>query len=361
MTLTARDTSLTALVRLVWRRMGRPLSSLVVLFVVGSLGYALLMSMLGRSVRFLDCAFMTVISVSGVGYGEYVPLDHPAARVYTMVLLVVGLGVSVWSMSAMTAFIVEGEWGGFLAERALQRELHELEGHTIICGLTPTSTPVVEEHLAAGRTIVVIERDVGKIDDFKKTHDTVRTPIAAVVGDPSDEDTLLRAGLLRASALVDCLGNDKDNLFLLVTARQLRSDIPIYVECSDEHSVKKLLAAGATHVVNPTMIGGMRLASQVLRPHAVAFLDQMLRAHGHVRVNEIVVEPKSALDGVTLNDARVHERTGLVVVALRLAGANEFVYSPAPTSVLLAGTAVIVIGEQDRVARVMALASSAAR
>jgi voltage-gated potassium channel len=342
--------------RLVFERVGPPLVALLSLFVGGAIGYDVLGALYGRSWSALDCLWMSVISLTTVGYGEAFPLDFPAARLYTMGLLVVGMGVTVWAMSSVTAFVVEGHLGLFFREKALEKHIETLRGHTIVAGLTPTSEHVLDEHARAGRAIVVIDPR----PDIAQPLREKRPGLPVVVGDPSDAAVLARAGFEHAQCLVCCLPSDRDNLFLVVTARQLRAALAIVVECGDEQSVPKFRAAGATHVINPTFIGGMRIASQVLRPQAVAFLDTMLRAAGDARVSECVVASKAPVAGRTLGEARIAEQTGLVVVAVRPAGSSVFAYSPPPDTRLDPGAVVIVVGERERVARVEALTGAAA-
>jgi voltage-gated potassium channel len=294
---------------------------------------------------------MSVISLTTVGYGEVFPLDFPAARIYTMGLLLVGMGVTVWAVSSVTAFFVEGHLGLFFREKALEKQIGQMRGHTIVCGLTSTSEHVLDEHRVAGRPVVVVDPRPEVATTLRER----RPDVPVVIGDASDEAVLRRAGFPRAASLVCCLPSDRDSLFLVVTARQLRPDLEIVVECVDEPSVPKFRAAGATHVINPTFIGGMRIASQVLRPQAVAFLDTMLRGPGEARVSECVVEAGAPVAGLTLQAARIPEQTGLVVVAVRPAGAPAFAYSPAGDVRLDAGAVVIVVGERSRVAKVEAL------
>lgn len=335
---------------LIFRRVGPPLIALLGLFVGGAAGYWLLGLTHGRHWGLLDCVWMSVISLTTVGYGEAFPLDFPAARIYTMGLLVVGMGMTVWAMSAVTAFFVEGHLGLFFREKALEKHIGSMSGHTILCGLSPTSEHVLAEHRAAGRDLVVVDPRHEIAHPLRDKH----KDLPVVVGDPSSEDVLLRAGVMRARALVCCLPSDRDNLFLVVTARQLKKDLEIIVDCGDEASVPKFRAAGASHVVNPTFIGGMRIASQVLRPQTVAFLDAMLRGPGEARVTEVVVDAGAAAVGQTVS--WLVERAGLQVVALRAADARAFVYSPPATAVLEAGAVVIVVGERERVAGVEAVA-----
>lgn len=335
---------------LILRRVGPPLIALLLLFVGGAVGYWILGFVHGRSWKALDCVWMSVISLTTVGYGEAFPLDFAAARIYTMCLLVIGMGVTVWAMSAVTAFFVEGHLGLFFREKALEKHIGTLKGHTILCGLSPVSDHVLSEHLATHRAVVVVDPRHELAHPLRDKH----KDLPVVVGDPSSEDVLNRAGIARASALVCCLASDRDNLFLVVTARQMRKDLEIIVDCGDEASVPKFRAAGATHVVNPTFIGGMRIASQVLRPSAVAFLDGMLRGPGEARVTEVVVAERAAAVGKSVG--WLVEHGGLQVVALRNNGDKQFSYSPSNDVVIAAGSVVIVVGERARVAKVEALA-----
>lgn len=337
---------------LILRRVGPPIFALLLLFVGGAVGYGVVGALNGRSWAPLDCLWMSVISLTTVGYGEAFPLDFAAARIYTMALLIIGMGVTVWAMSAVTAFFVEGHLGLFFREKALEKHIDSLSGHTVLCGLSPVSDHVLSEHLANHRAVVVVDSRHELAHPLRDKHHN----LPVVVGDPSSEEVLTRAGISRARALVCCLPTDRDNLFLVVTARQMRKDLEIIVDCGDEASVPKFRAAGATHVVNPTFIGGMRIASQVLRPQTVAFLDGMLRAPGDARVTEIVVAEGSKAVGKPVSF--LVELSGLQVVALRTPGDKHFGYSPAHDVVIAGGTVVIVIGERDRVARIEAVAKS---
>jgi voltage-gated potassium channel len=335
---------------LMLQRIGPPLLALLLLFVGGGGGYFVLGLVYQRPWTVLDCIWMSVISITTVGYGEVIPLDFPAARIYTMGLLVTGMGVGVWAMSSVTAFFVEGHLGLFFRERALEKRIEQLSAHTIVCGLSPSSEHVITEHLVAGRAVVLVDP---RHELAQKVHARWHD-LPVVIGDPSVDDVLMRAGIARARSVVCCLDTDRDNLFLVITARQLASSVEIVVECDDQASVGKFRAAGATHVVNPSFIGGMRIASQVLRPSAVAFLDQMLRS-GDARVSEVVVHESSSVVDKTLGAARLQEQTGLRPVAIKVQGATGFVYSPTDDVVLQAGTTLIVMGERARLEKVEAL------
>ena len=332
---------------LLLQRIGPPLLALLLLFVGGGLGYFLIGIAWDRNWSFLSCMWMSVISLTTVGYAEAFDIDFPVGRLYTMALLVVGMGVTVWAMSSVTAFFVEGHLGLFFREKALEKQIEQLSRHTIVCGLSPTSEHVIEEHERLGQPHVLVDARHDIVDQLRDQ----RPKLPVVVGDPSQNDVLVRAGIMRAKTLVACLPDDRDNIFLVITARQMRADIDVIVKCDDQQSVSKFKAAGATHVINPTFIGGMRIASQVLRPTAVAFLDQMLRGNGEARVSEVVVAEKASVAGQTLGASRLTDSTGLPVVALKAPGASAFVYGPGDDVTLVPGTILIVVGELSRLKR----------
>jgi voltage-gated potassium channel len=327
-------------------RLAPPIGLLVAVFLLGTAGYFIIGVASGKDWPLLDCAFMTSITLTTVGYGDHLGISQmPFAQVYTMFLIVIGMGATLYSTSAVTAFIVEGHMGRVFKEERMETRIERLRGHTIICGAGETGSHVVLEHSNVGSDFCVVDRNTRRLENLIE-----EIPKALYIeGDATKEETLEKAGIHRAAGLVAALSSDKDNLFLLVTARYMRPDLPIVAKCLDHDSVPKFQAAGATHVVSPTYIGGLRLASQVLRPHVVDFLDGMLRGAGNARVSEAVVEEGSEVAGKTLAEARVAERVGLLVVAYRGPGEPTFSYSPGGDTLLEPGSIVVVIGPMDRV------------
>ncbi len=336
------------------RRVGLPLAMLLFVFVGGTVGYQLLGAYYERPWTLLQCAYMTAITLTTVGYGDELGVTQlDGGRIYTMFLLLAGMGATLYSVSAITAFVVEGHVSDFFKGRRIEMMITNTIGHTIVCGAGTTGIHVVEELKKSGRPFVVVDTDKAALDHLQQ----VLGVVPFLQGDATDEDVLERAGLSRAKSLVACLNSDKDNLFLTVTAHYVRPELPITVKCMEHHSVGKFKAAGATHVVSPTFIGGMRLASHVIRPQVVAFLDAMLRGNASARVSESIVEDDSALCGKTIGEARVRERVGLTVVAMKRKEDQEFTYSPSDDARCPSGTALIVIGPVDAVRRLDAMCS----
>lgn len=295
-----------------------------------------------------ECFYMSTITLTTVGYGETLPgglENFEAARVYTMFLLIFGTGFLVYAASAGTAFIVEGELTHLLERRRMEKAIASLNGHYIVCGAGATGIHVVRELLDTGKSFVVIERDHERIERLRSIGCKL-----IIEGDATEDETLTAAGIDNASGLAACLSEDKANLFVTVSARQLNKDIRIVSQNIETNVRAKLIKAGADAAVSPNLIGGLRLVSELIRPSVTTFLDSMLRdKEANIRFAEVTVEAGSDLDGTTLGTARIEERPGLPVLALRSTGDADFHFEPAAADRLEPGVVVIVMGSRAKV------------
>jgi voltage-gated potassium channel len=331
------DLAAQLLARLVW-----PLILVGVVFVAGSAGFFALGQ--GKWPLF-DCVYMVAITLTTVGYGEVLENMSTGARVLAMALMFVGMGVVLYAVSAVTAFIVEKNLSKILRERRMNKQLAALTGHIIVCGLGQTGLQVLRELTATRHTAVGIDLDPARVERAKELFP--ETPF--LQGDASQEETLRRAGVEQAMGLMALLPEDSLNMLITVEARFIDKDIRIVARASTNQIIDKFYRAGADYVVNPAFIGGMRMASMLIRPNVVTFLDRMLRGQGpSIRVEEVAVAPGSPLDGASLEEAQVYDKTGLRVVALRHPGQEEFVYNPADSERIPAGSVLIVIADPDR-------------
>jgi voltage-gated potassium channel len=288
---------------------------------------------------------MTVTTVASVGYGEVHPLS-PGGRVFTMVLIAVGLGAVLYGLSAVTAFWVEGDLSNFWERRKMSRRIAALTDHLIVCGGGDTGRHIARELLATETPFVVIEIDRAQEPALRR----VAPEILYLVADATDADVLRQAGIARARALIACMPSDKDNLFTILTARELRPDLRVVSRLVEESSRSKLLHAGADAVVSNKGIGAQRLVSEILRPHAVDVLDAMVRESA-VRVEEIHVGAAAA--GRALSSLHLDDRAGIVVFALRDGATQRYEFNPRADRVLAAGDVLIACADpgQLRAAR----------
>ncbi|MEZ4367081.1 MAG: potassium channel protein [Kofleriaceae bacterium] len=300
-----------------------------------------------------DCLYMTMITVTTVGYGE--ALDGMAevayARPFTVALLVFGTGILVYFVSTVTAFVVEGELANVLRARKREKRIRHMKGHILVCGAGSTGRHIIGELLAAAtpHQVVAVDTNEAALRELAARHPD---RLQYLVGDATEDSMLAQAGASQASGVVAALSSDKDNLYVVVSVRQLNAGARIIARCADLAHVEKLRRAGADAVVSPNYIGGMRMVSELIRPTVVRFLDEMLRdARAAYRIDEVEVAAGSELAGVALRDARIPERFGMSVLAFRNQGDTLWHYNPGPDEVVGADAVLVVLGSAEQVAR----------
>lgn len=309
----------------------------------------------GPGVSFLDALYMAVVTVATVGYSEFVSTaGNPALRVFNIFVILFGIGIMLYVFSASTAFIVEGELEGIFRRRKMLKQIRDLQGHFIVCGAGETAHHVVKELLKCGHSVVVIDHEPDRLEKIRNLGDFPVLP-----GDAADEEVLTSAGLSKAQGLVSVLPEDKDNLLVTVTVRQLNTKVRIVARCIDAKMIDKLVRAGANAAVSPNMIGGMRLASELIRPNVVNFLDMMLRdTVKTMRVEEIRLEQGSPWAGKTLAQTELHKRYEMLVLAMRRADGG-LTYNPSADWILAEGDVIVVLGDVNNAWKARAAAGQA--
>lgn len=334
------------------RRLGRALLALLIVAVISVSGYCILG---GPDVTFLQALYMTVITLSTVGYGEIVDTSHnPVLRIFNIFVLLFGVAIMIYVISVVTAFLVEGQLSDLFRRRKMEKQISALTGHCIICGLGDTGRHVAEELQTTGTPFVVIESNEEAVRKFcGERHD-----LLYVIGDATDEAVLDHAGVGRARGLIAGLPADKDNLVITFLVRQKNPAIRIVARCTDEAKFSsRMVKAGANSTVSPNRIGGLRLASEVLRPDVVEFLDLMLKEHSRtLRVEQIEIPEGSSWSGVSLDHLNLRTRHQLMPLALKNCGTPQnpgaaFQVNPPGEQVLRDGEIVIVLGDVNDVKR----------
>jgi voltage-gated potassium channel len=303
-----------------------------------------------------DCAYMTVITISTVGLFELGHMrDVPGARVLTVGLIVSGVGVLAYMQSSLTAFFVEGAIGHAWRRRQMLREIERMSGHVVVAGAGSTGRHVIEELMVTQTPFVAIDRVEHVLEKLSLELRGETRKLLYIHGDATLDHVLLTAGVARARGVVAALTHDKDNLYVTLSARSLNAKARIVSKVVEDEAAPKIIKAGATSIVNPTMIGGRRLASELIRPMVNEFLDQMLRDKDkNLRLEEVVIEKGSSFVGMALKDAPIRRETRALVIAVR--GADRtFTYNPEPEYVVAEGTTLIVLGETESIVRLRQL------
>jgi voltage-gated potassium channel len=329
------------------RRLLVALGVLVTLVFLGALGFWLLGH--GRW-AFFECVYMTIITLSTVGFGELSHMHEvPGARALTIALIVSGVGALAYVQGNLTALLVEGVIGHALRRNRMRKQIAALENHIVVAGAGSTGKHVIEELVATRAQFVVIDRNEPHLQRLNE--DLCEGKMLYVHGDATDDHALISAGVKTARGVVAALTQDKDNLFVTLSARSLNPTARIIAKVVEDDAAPKMLKAGASSIVSPTQIGGRRMASELIRPEVNEFLDQMLRDKDkNLRLEEVVIPEQSTFVGVTLKDTPIRRETRLLVVAVR-GSDRSFHYNPDPDFAIQAGTTLIVMGEAESVVK----------
>jgi voltage-gated potassium channel len=332
-----------------YRRTMVALVALLTVLVLGTAGYHYLGD--GRWEVF-DCFYMAVVTLSTVGFAETLPgmQQVPEARYFTVLLIVLGSGTLLYFVSTFTAFIVEGDLMGALRRNRMNKRIAELEDHVVVCGIGSTGIHIVEELVAIGAPFVAIDIDEQRLRKLDE-EEFPQTELHYVVGDATDDHVLDEAGIRRARGVIAALHDDKDNLFVTISARALNPRARIVAKAVEASTDNKLRRAGADSVVSPNRIGGFRLVSEMVRPEVMQFLDVMLRdKQRNLRIEELLIPERSTLVGAQLRNTDIRRKTDVLVIAIRTPD-GEFVYNPGPDTVIQKHSHLIVLGETAEVRR----------
>jgi len=327
------------------KRLKAVLLILVVVIAFGTVGYSII-----ERWPLLDALYMTIITLSTVGFREVYSLS-PAGRVFTMVIIVVGVAGAAYTLSVIGQMIVEGEIKRLLGRRRMQKGIKELVDHYIVCGFGKVGRRVARELNLRRVPFVVVDKDPQRIELADKDG------FLFVQGDSTTDETLLDAGIERAKGLIIALASEADNVFIALSARQLNPNLFITARGESDDAEKKLKRAGANKVVFPHRIGAIRMALTTLRPNLVDFMTVMtFDKDTGLAIEEIQVKPGSSLDQTTLQLCPIRKELGIMVVGIKKMGKDVFL-NPAPDTKIEAGDILIVIGEREKLEKLEKLTS----
>jgi len=326
-----------------FRRVQIGLALLVLVVLVGTAGYWAL------GFGPVEALYQSVVTVSTVGYGFPHPIGT-GVKAFTIVLILLGVGTALYTFTVTLELLIDGHMRELMRRRRMDRDIAAMQGHVVICGWGRVGREVARYLDNADQDIVVVDRDPGRIEGLG---------LPIVVGDVTDDATLLQAGVERAGTLIAALDTDADNLFVTVASRSFNPSIHVIARARSESSEAKLLRVGADRVVNPQRLGGDRMAAFVTQPHVVDFVDVVMHDGTlEFRLEEQAVGPQSPLAGGSLRSTQVHDRTGCLVLAIRHPD-GSFTPNPSPETLLASGDVLIGVGTAEQLAALGAYARPA--
>jgi len=312
----------------------RAAAALFGVIAAGVVGYMLIAGM-----RFVDALYMTVITISTVGYFEVEPLDT-AGRFFTMALIVAGIGVVLYAASLAARQVIEGEIRRTFGRRKVLRQIAQMRDHFLVCGYGRMGRIVCKELVAKPVPFVVIEQEPNALRDLEEAQ------FAFVEGDATEDTVLETAGIKRARGLVAALSKDSDNVYVVLTARELNRELLIVARAEDDRSERKLLHAGATRVVSPYVIGGHRMAHALLRPAVLDVIDLATHYSSlELQIEEVTVAGGAIVAGETLRTSHIREETGIIVIAIKRAS-GDMLFNPPPDARIEVGDRLVLMGQQ---------------
>lgn len=292
---------------------------LIGILLIGTMGYWVIG---GKQDSFVNTFYMTFITIATIGYGEIIDLSgNVGGRVFTVFIAIAGIGVLMYIMTNITALVVEGELTKSFRRRRMEKAANSYKDHYIVCGLGEVGLHVVNELCATKRHHIII--DASRIN-IERNLEILRDEVF-IEGDATDNNTLLKAGIRRAKGLFAVTEDDNQNLVISLTAKQLSPNVRVVARCNEMRNSEKMKRAGADAVVSPGFIGGLRMASEMIRPTATSFLDTMLRdREKNLRVEEVCVPASFVGKPVSALNLKKHPH----ILLLAIKTGDDWIYSP---------------------------------
>ena len=310
---------------------------LAALIVGGTLGYNYL-----EGWPLIDSLYMTMVILSTVGLGTNQDL-HESGKLFTIALISFGAVTAGWAFNAIGHRILESQLGDYLGRRKMEKETKKLQGHYIVCGAGRVGRRVIKEFQLTGVPFIVIEKNPTLAEKLSSEG------ALTMVGDAADEDVLLKASIDKARGLITAISTDADNVYVTLTAKGLRPDLPIVTRAQEQSAQKKLLKAGATKVVMPYESAGQLLAHSILRPNVTDFIESVTKgdiARLNLQLEEVAKASHSRIAGMTLQQSEIRQKLGIIIVAMKKKdGAMGF--DPAADSTIEDGDCLIALGRAE--------------
>ncbi|UCF56697.1 MAG: potassium channel protein [Deltaproteobacteria bacterium] len=327
------------------RKVIRGLTILVIILLIGSVGYMLI-----ERWDFLESLYMTVITITTVGFGEVAEVSK-AGRIFTIFIIFFGIGIIAYILGMVAQAMVELQVRSIIGRRKLGLRIRSIKNHYIICGFGRIGKIITRELKVNRIPMVVIDNDSEERQAFEDED------IPYITDDATSEDALLEAGIERAKGLVSVVASDADNLFITMSARTLNPGLFILARAAEEHTEKKLLRAGANKVFMPYLIGGQKMAHSITKPAVTDFLEFTVHTKDMgLEMGELVVSEKSRLNGAALIDSGIRQEMDVIIVAIRTRE-GEMKFNPSSQTRIEAGDTLISLGKSNDLEKLAAILS----
>ncbi len=317
--------------------------SLFVIFAIGTVGYHFL-----EGWNFIDSLYATVTTLSTVGYGDFVPAS-PEGRIFTMVIVIFGVGTMLYTVGLLTETMVEGRLRMIMGRGKLDKMIGRMQDHYIICGCGRIGLLIARELAEEKTDFVVIDNNPEVIQKVEEAG------FVYYKGDATDDKTLLGAGIKRAKGVVCVLPTDALNLYVILTAKELNPKIYVLSRSEEEASEHRLVRAGADRVISPYTLGGVRMAMAILRPAMLDFIEITTRRQSlELRMEELPIGDGSPVVGKSLGESEIRQSYGLIIVAVKK-HSGKMIFNPRADYIIEKGDKLISLGEEENVSRFSAI------
>jgi voltage-gated potassium channel len=318
------------------RRLLWGVSALVIIIAAGAIGYVII-----EGWSFIDALYMTIITITTVGYAEVHPLTT-TGRIFSIFLIVGGVSGALYTLSVIAGYIIEGHLGTTLGRRRMERSIAKLKEHFILCGYGRVGQEIARIFTEEGVPFVVIDKDRDSIATAEKDGRLY------VLGDATSDEVLKEAGIEQARGLVVALGSDADSVYITLSARGLRPDLFIEARASSSMAGAKLKKAGANRIIAPYSLGARRMAELALRPAVVDFIDTVIRSRGRdLQMENITVSHDSALAGLTVEETRHRTKAAILTISRK---GGKLLVNPSIEETIEAGDRLITLGTKKQLA-----------
>jgi len=311
---------------------------LVVVIVIGIVGYMHI-----DDFSFVDAVYMTIITVSTVGFGEVHTLSD-GGKLFTSVLILASIIVLGYAISMLTQKLIHSQMSFFYSRNNKKRRLKKMEKHVIVVGYGRNGKQVVNEMLTLGLKLIVVD------ENHELVINNMGLPVRFIEGDATEDEVLIKAGIKTARALISTLPNDADNLFVVLTARSLNPELKIISRASSESSQKKLRMAGVDNVVMPERVGGAHMATLVAQPDIVEFLDHLsIHSDTPTQLMEIMCnELPPDLINKPICEIGIRKKSGANIIGLKTA-IGDLIINPSPDTKLIPNSKLFVLGTKEQI------------